>query len=156
MRIHGTTRRQPRGGRSTDTADYPVELSAYTLRAPDAIKRKAAELGPAVTEFAERLFDGPLPSSRIRQGHRLIRLGEPYTAQRLDAACHRALEVDIFDVNRVERILVQALEQQETTADLPATPPAGPFARSGHVFAHGKTRTYQPSQSSQLKTGGQS
>ena len=60
--------RQPRGGRSTDTADYPAELSAYTLRAPDGIKRSAAEQGPAVGEFADRLFDGPLPWSRIPAG----------------------------------------------------------------------------------------
>ena len=53
--------RQPRGGRATDTQDYPAELSAYTLRAPDGIKRSAAEQGPAVAEFAERLFDGPCP-----------------------------------------------------------------------------------------------
>ena len=53
--------RQARGGRSTDAADYPTELTAYTLRAPEGIKRSAAEVGPAVAEFAERLFDGPLP-----------------------------------------------------------------------------------------------
>ena len=82
--------RQPRGGRSTDTADYPAELSAYTLRAPDGIKRSAAEQGPAVGEFADRLFDGPLPWSRIRQGHKLIRLGQRYTPERLDSACRRA------------------------------------------------------------------
>ena len=55
---------QPRGGRSTDTADYPAELSAYTLRAPDGIKRSAAEQGAAVAEFAERLLGGPLPWSK--------------------------------------------------------------------------------------------
>ena len=71
--------RQPKGGRSTDNADYPAELSAYTLRAPDGIKRRAQELGPAVAEFAERLFDGPLTWSRIRQGHKLIHLGQRYT-----------------------------------------------------------------------------
>ena len=53
--------RQPRGGRSTDAADYRTELTAYTLRAPEGIKRNAAEYGPAVADFAERLFDGPLP-----------------------------------------------------------------------------------------------
>ena len=53
--------RQARGGRSTDAADYPTELTAYILRAPEGIKRSAAEVGPAVAEFAERLFDGPLP-----------------------------------------------------------------------------------------------
>ena len=136
--------RQPRGGRSTDTADYPAELSAYTLRAPDGIKASAKELGPAVAELAQRLFDGPLPWSRIRQGHKLIRLGQRYTPQRLDAACRKALSVDLIDVGRVERILVQALEQQEIP-EHPEPLPAGRFARPGDVFAL----------DSKLKMGGQ-
>ena len=152
--------RQPRGGRSTDPQDYPAELSAYTLRAPDGIKRSAAEQGPAVGEFAERLFDGPLPWSRIRQGHKLIRLGQRYTPERLDAACRRALEVDLIDVGRVERILLQALEQQETPEHPPSLP-AGRFARPGSVFAHASGQRHQPTQSTastestELKSGGQ-
>ena len=67
--------RQHRGGRSTDPEDYPAELTAYTTRAPDSIQRSAAQLGPAVAEFAERLFNGPQPWARIRQGHKLLRLG---------------------------------------------------------------------------------
>ena len=143
--------RQPRGGRSTDNADYPAELSAYALRAPHGIKAKAREMGPAVAEFAERLFDGPLPWSRIRQGHKLLRLGERYTSERLDAACRRALEVDLIDVGRVERILVQAPEQSETPEHPPPLP-AGRFARPGHVFAHAKG---QPRRTTEMKTGGQ-
>ena len=127
--------RQPRGGRSTDPEDYPAELSAYTTRAPDRIKRSAAELGPSVAEFAERLFGGPLPWAKVRQGHKLLLLGERYTAQRLDAACLRALEVDLIDVRRVERILVQALEQ-ESVPQLPTALPTGRFARPGSVFSH--------------------
>ena len=127
--------RQPKGGRSTDIADYPTELSAYTLRVPDGIKRSAAEQGPAVAEFADRLFEGPLPWSRIRQSHKLIRLGQRYTPERLDAACRKALDVDLIDVGRVKRILVQALEQQETP-EHPAPLPAGRFALHGDVFAH--------------------
>ena len=126
--------RQPKGGRATDPEDYPAHLSAYTTRAPDRIKSKAAELGPAVADFAERLFDGPLPWAKIRQGHKLLRLGERYTAKRLDAACRRALDVDLIDVRRVERILVQALEE-ETTPQLPTPLPTGRFARPGNVFA---------------------
>ena len=114
--------------------DYPAELSAYTMKAPDRIKRGAALLGPAVGQFAQRLFDNRHPWSRIRQGHKLIRLGDRYTPQRLDAACQRALAVDLIDVNRVERILVQALEQ-EATPQLPLPIPAGRFARPGSVFA---------------------
>ena len=110
VKVHS---RQPRGGRATDAPDYPAELSAYTLRAPDGIKRSAAEQGPAVAEFAERLFDCPLPWAKVRQGHKLIRLGQRYTPERLDSACRRTLEVDLIDVRRVERILLQALEQAE-------------------------------------------
>ena len=127
--------RQPKGGRSTDAADYPAELTAYTLRAPDGIKRTAAEQGPAVGEFADRLLGGPLPWSKIRQGHKLLRLGQRYTPERLDAACRRALDVDLIDVRRVERILVQALEQSEMP-EHPLPLPAGRFARPGSVFVH--------------------
>ena len=127
--------RQPRGGRATDPEDYPAELTAYTTRAPDRIQRSAEQLGPAVAEFAQRLFVGPLPWARIRQGHKLLRLGERYTPQRLDAACRRALDVDLIDVGRLERILVQALEQ-EALPQLPLPIPEGRFASPGSVFAH--------------------
>ena len=132
--------RQPRGGRSTDAADYPAELTPYTLRAPDRIKRNAAEYGPAVVDFAQRLFDGPLPWAKVRQGHKLIRMGQRYTPERLDAACRRALDVDLIDVRRVERILVQALEE-EAVPQLPLPIPAGRFARPGSVFAHARRRS---------------
>ena len=113
----------------------PSELSAYTTRAPDGIKAKRHRgWVPAVAEFADRLFDGPLPWARVRQGHKLLRLGQRYTPQRLDAACRRALEVDLIDVRRLERILVQALEE-ETTPQAPKSLPAGRFARPGSTFA---------------------
>ena len=65
----------------------------------------------AVSEFAERLFDGSLPWAKVRQNHKLIRLGERYTTKLLDAACRRALDVDLIDVRRVERILVQVAQE---------------------------------------------
>ena len=110
------------------------------MKAPERIKRSAALQGPAVAEYAERLFEGPLPWSKIRQGHQLLRLGERYTPQRLDAACQRALAVDLVDVRRLERILnndtwCRALEE-EALPQLPLSMPAGRFARPGSVFAH--------------------
>ncbi len=137
--------REPRGVRSTDTADYPEELSAYTLRTPEGIKRRAAEQGPAVAEFAYRLFDGPLPWAKIRQGHKLLRLGQRYTPGRLQAACQRALAVDLIDVRRVERILVQALEQR-AAPEHPPPLPAGRFARPGAVFALATGNGHQSTQ----------
>ena len=45
--------------------------------------------------------------------------------------------MDLIHVVRLERILLQALEQQETPEHPPPLP-AGRFARPGSVFAQGK------------------
>ena len=134
--------RQPRGGRSTDEADYPQELTPYTTRSPERAKQQARFLGPAVGAFAERLLAGTYPWSKLRQAQKLLRLGERYTAPRLDAACQRALDVDLIDVRRVERILVQALEveqqalpQAEAGGQVLLFPLPARFARPGAVFA---------------------
>ena len=133
--------RQRRGGRATDPNDYPAELTPYTRRAPDWIQRRAAELGEAVGAYAERLFEGSLPWAKLRQGHKLLRLAERYSPDRLDAACRRALEVDLIDVRRLERILVEALDQESTPDQPELPPPPGRFAHSGSVFAQSRTQT---------------
>lgn len=132
--------RQPKGGRSTDPADYPQELTAYALRAPEQIVRRAEALGPGMGHFAARLLAGPLPWAKLRQGQKLLRLAEKYTPVRLDAACERALAFDLVDVRRLERIVLLALEHE---AD-PAPPldgrlvslPVPRYARTGAAFDH--------------------
>lgn len=128
--------RQPRGGRSTDAADYPRELSAYTLRCPERLKRQGAELGLSVGAFADRLLSGPLPWARVRQAQKLLRLGERYTPSRLDAACRKALAVDLTDVRRLERILIEALEAEGSPAAGASPTLPGRYARPGSAFAH--------------------
>ncbi len=137
MKVHP---RQPKGGRSTDPDDYPPERTAYALRAPDRLVRQATSLGPAVGTFAARLLAGPVPWAKLRQGQKLLRLGERYSADRLEAACARGLGFDLIDVRRLERILVLALEHE----GLPAPPVddrlqpllPGRFARPGSAFDH--------------------
>lgn len=88
--------------------------------------------------FAHHLFDGPLPWSRLRQGYKLLRLGERYTPARLDAACKKALEVDLIDVRRVERIpWYRPWRRKALPVDNGmAPPPPGRFARPGSTFVH--------------------
>ena len=136
--------RQPPGGRFTDPDDYPQERTLYATRAPDRAKRQAHELGPAVGAFADRLLAGTFPWSKLRQAQKLLRLGQRYTPARLDAACQRALAVDLIDVRRVERILVQALEAEAQPA--PGEPGTiislpGRFARPGAAFSYARRRT---------------
>jgi len=132
--------RQPKGGRATDPDDYPPERTAYAMRSPDRLVRQAVALGTNVGQFAERLLDAPFPWSKLRQGHKLLRLAERYSPERLDAACARALGFDLVDVRRLERILVLALEHEGQPA--PAIEqrikplPAGRFTRPGSAFDH--------------------
>ena len=107
------------------------------------IQLRAAELGEGIGAFAERLFADDIPWAKLRQGHKLLRLANRYSPDRVDAACRRALEVDLIDVNRVERIVVRALEQ-ESTSTPPELPPPGRFARAGSVFAQARTQTGEP------------
>ncbi|MGH2608688.1 MAG: IS21 family transposase [Tepidiformaceae bacterium] len=135
-----THARKPKGGRSTDPADYPPERTAYALRAPDYVVREATGQGRFIGLFAERLLAGDFPWAKLRQGQKLLRLGGRYTAARLDAACERALAVDLIDVTRVERMLKQAIEQEPLPGDPPpariAETPSARFAREGTTFDH--------------------
>ena len=62
VKIH---HREHKGARATDPDDYPVELTAYTMKAPERIKRSAVIQGPEVGEFAERLSDDQHRWSKI-------------------------------------------------------------------------------------------
>jgi transposase len=132
--------RQLAGGRSTDPADYPQERTAYALRAPEQLVRQAQALGPSIGSFAERLLSGPLPWRKLRQGQKLLRLTDRYSAERLEAACARALGFDLLDVRRVERILVLALEAESQPVPPPdervRALPASRFVRPGSAFDH--------------------
>jgi transposase len=132
--------RQPKGGRHTDPADYPAARTPYALRDADYVVREAAQLGQFSGLFAERLLAGDFPWAKLRQGQKLIRLGGRYTATRLNAACERALAVDLIDVTRVERMLIHALEQEPLPIDSPPARsvvlPSARFAREASSFDH--------------------
>ena len=107
-----THERKPAGGRCTDYTDYPDERTPYAMRWPDYYRKRARELGAAAGDFTDRLLSGEFPWSRLRQAQKLLRLAERYGATRLEAACRRALDFDLQDVYRVQRILEQGLESQ--------------------------------------------
>ena len=107
-----THERKPPGGRSTDYTDYPDGRAPYALRWPHYYCKRARELGSAAGDFTDKLLSGAFPWSRLRQAQKLLRLGERYGAARLDAACRRALDFDLLDVHRLQRILEQGLESQ--------------------------------------------
>lgn len=100
--------RQRPGGRSTDPNDFPAEQAACARRDVAFIERQAARHGEAIGRFAHALLEGPLPWTRVRRVYALIGLAKRYGDDRVDAVCVTALDADMLDVRRLERMLKQA------------------------------------------------
>ncbi len=135
--------RQPPGGRSTDTNDYPPGKEVYANRSFTEIIKRAHKQGPHVGQYAERLFDRPLPWTTMRQGYQLLRMCDTYGAGKVDAVCQRSLSFDVIDVPRIGRMLKQALRAEdsaEARGQLKQLPQAPRFARDAEIFSTRKTR----------------
>jgi len=103
---------QPPGGRSTHAEDYPPHKAPYAMRDREGLVGKAAQIGESAGLLAGRLLDGDFPWAKLRQVQKLARLAGKYGAGRVEAACKRALAFDLINVQRVEKILMQALEEE--------------------------------------------
>lgn len=122
-------------GRQTDYADYPPDKVAFFMRTPSWCRRRARELGPAISE----LIDGLLEANalhRLRSAQGVIGLAERHGADRLDAACRRALDVGDPTYRTVKGILAAGTE---TDGHVPR--PAAPAAPA-HL--HGPERLFNP------------
>lgn len=130
--------RKPAGGRSTDAADLPDGTAEYALRDVASLTNKARLAGPSVGIYAQRILDVPLPWTSMRAVYRLLGLTRTYGPAAVDAACARALELDVVDIKKIARILEQAIEAQPTL--FPAKVVGGParFARDNAEFRAGQ------------------
>jgi hypothetical protein len=71
---------------------------------------QAASYGPATGIYAQRLLDGDAPWMMMRSVYRLIGLAKRYGPQAAEAACSRALDVDVINVSKIESMLKNATE----------------------------------------------
>lgn len=130
--------RQERGGRSTDPGDYPQGKAIYATRNGAALLEQARALGACCGVVAEKVLEGPWPWSRMRNVYRLLSLSRTYGPARVEAACRQALEHDVTDIARIDRMLERALEQP--AGGPRGSPPALPavpfrFQRPAEDFA---------------------
>lgn len=132
IKTHATGRP---GSRSTDREDLPAEKTIYALRDITRLTALCAGHGENIGIYAERILDDPLPWTRMRAVYRLIGLVRQYGPGPVDAACAKALDVDVIAVGRIASMLAKATEN--TTPALPAVAPAGTprFARDPSEYA---------------------
>jgi hypothetical protein len=123
------------GQRSTDPKDYPVGRAEYALRDVATLVGKARAAGPAVGVYAQRLLDTPLPWTRMRTVYRLLGLVRSYGAIPVEAACSRALELDVVDVTKIARMLEQASEREPAIVTGKVVGGSARFARDQGEFS---------------------
>lgn len=118
--------RKPPGDRSIDPNDFPAYKSAYAMRDIAFLERQAFQHGDAIGRFAHRLLEGPLPWTRMRRVYALFGLVRRYGATRVDETCCVALEAQMYDVRRLDRMLQAAIVASPSTPSTPPTavPPA--------------------------------
>ena len=115
------------GGRITDPTDLPSERTGYAMRDLDHLRHLAAGHGQAIGRYATALLDTPLPWTRMRQVYALLGLVKKWGAQRVEAACARALEAEAVNVALIGRMLERGTENDPAHR--------APAAATGRVVA---------------------
>lgn len=108
-----------KGRRATDWQDYPSAKAAFFMRNPSWCRRRAAELGPAVSALVGGLL-GEQALHRLRSAQGVIHLADRYGDERLELACALALEVGDPSYRTVRGILAAGREQLTVEPQTPA------------------------------------
>ncbi len=107
---------------------YPPEKAAYLERTPERCRQLAAQVGVATSQVVESLLaDRPLDRLRSVQG--ILRLQETVGAERLEAACARALHFGHIYYRDIKAILNAALDREPVSEEADAS------ATRAHAFA---------------------
>lgn len=113
---------------------YPAHEAAYLERTPAYCRRLAISIGPATSQVVATLFaDRPL--YRLRSVQAILRLEDSFGAERLEAACVRAIYFNDPSYRRIKVILKNNLDQEPLPEQMilwPSQPHR--FARSASEF----------------------
>lgn len=123
--------RDPRaGGHTTVAAHMPTAHREYADWTPERLVCWADQTGPYTAALVERILaTRPHPQQGYRSCLGILRLGKTYGADRLEAACRRALAIGGLSYKSVDSILKRGLDQPPlpdviSPSEPTATPPA--------------------------------
>jgi transposase len=110
-------------GYSTDAAHMPESHRRHAAWTPGRIIAWAAVTGPAAARLVETvLASRPHPEQGFRSCLGIVRLGDRYGTERLEAACKRALAVRAHSYRSVESILRTGLDKTPLPAEVAPVP----------------------------------
>jgi transposase len=120
-------------GKQTDFGHYPPEKIAFRMRTPTWCRTRADEIGPG----CRKVIDGLLEINalfRLRAAQGVLGLANKYDADRLEAACGKAVAVGDPSYRTVKGILAAGAETD------PPPPSAGDGGAAAHL--HGPSQLF--------------
>ena len=129
-RVASHVRSRLKGRHSTVAAHMPTAHRHYVAWTPQRLIRWAADSGAATAQVVETILASrPHPQQGFRSCLGIMRLGKSYGAERLEAACRRALTLGACSYKSIESILKNGLHRPP----LPASPPAPAPLHHGNI-----------------------
>jgi transposase len=136
-RVTAHLRSHRKGGYTTEPGHRPKSHQKYLEWTPSRIIAWARKTGPATGELARQILESkPHPEQGYRACLGLLRLGDRYSSERLEAACERALRIGGISYRSVKSILQSGLDRLpvEEQANL-ALPQDHEHVRGGTYYA---------------------
>jgi len=137
-------RARQKGSWRTEMTDYPPYKAEYLMKTPAYCRRAAEQIGPYTRQVVEELFsDGVL--DRLRSVQAILQLEKSVGANRLEAACRRALFFGDGRYRRIKEILNAALDKEPLPEEIPAFSCSQEFtfARKPQEFFHATEKRVQ-------------
>lgn len=127
-RVAAHARSYQPGRHTTDPGHRPKAHEKHLEWTPSRIVKWAESKGPHTATLVGRILASkPHPEQGYRACLGILRLGERYSVERLEAACARALTIGGISYRSVNSILTNGLDRvpldddEQTTLDLPQT-----------------------------------
>jgi len=110
-------------GRHTTVAEHmPKAHQGYLEWTPQRLSRWAEKTGPSTRALVEQILaNRPHPQQGYRSCLGIMRLGERYGADRLEAAAQRAVEIESPSYKSVKSILSSGLDRRRSPDPAPET-----------------------------------
>ena len=123
-------------GKFTTLAEHrPKSHQRYLDWTPGRLIDRARKTGPQCARLVEQILtDRPHPEMGFRSCLGIIRLGKAVGAERLEAACARAMRFGTCSYQSVKSILQSGLDRQAAEPELPLNSPAHENVRGQNYY----------------------
>ena len=133
-RVAAHPRDDRKGQHTTEAAHMPRAHREHLAWTPSRILHWAGTIGTYCAQVVRQIIDSrPHPEQGYRAALGIIRLAKGYTPARVDAACQRALALDVCRYQSIKSILKSGKDLEP----LPSDPPAGSPSQIHHQNVRG-------------------